>query len=254
MEERSATARRPSIVTISAPTAGLRCCATPGAPNWRAGCTPAREPVRISHRDAGIRTYVRDAADRLAVQVGADGGRLSYDFDGLGRVTGVDSVPPGGGAPTRIRRSSTTPIPTRPTRRRAGFLDGRVAVLREGAPGERAECRYSYDRAGRLVGEEQTVAGVTDRIGRAFDLQGRLTTLTYPDGTRVDYDLHAGGTVTAVAGFATDIEYAADGSLLGYRLPSGVRVAQSRSGHPAPCRRPGRPSRGRRCPMRCSAA
>ncbi|WP_235583093.1 RHS repeat domain-containing protein [Kitasatospora sp. Root107] len=186
------------------------------------------EPVRISHRDAGSRHYLRDAAGRLVRQTGSDGAELRYSFDVLGRVTAVDQVPVGGGAPVRVREVvyDADPDPAHPSAGR--FLDGRVAVLHEGPIGSAATFRYSYDAAGRPVTEEQTVDGETLTLRREYDLQGRLVALAYPDGARVGYQLHAGGAVLAVGGFADAVEYAADGALLAYRLPGGARVETPR--------------------------
>lgn len=182
------------------------------------------DPVRISHRDAGTRSYLRDAAGRLVERVDTDGSSLRHTFDAAGRVVGVHAVAAVGGPAVPVREVvyDADPDPARPGDGR--FLQGRVAVLREGPPDERSEFRYSYDAAGRPVAEEQTVAGVTETLWRSYDLQGRLTSLTYPDGERVAYDLDAGGAVTGVAGLAEDIAYAADGAPLGHRLPSGVRI------------------------------
>ncbi|WAZ26808.1 FG-GAP-like repeat-containing protein [Streptomyces cinnabarinus] len=186
------------------------------------------EPVRISHRDAGTRRYLRDAAGRLVRQTGADGAELRYTFDVLGRVTAVDHAPAEGGTPVRVREVvyDADPDPAHPSAGR--FLDGRVAVLREGPAGSAVTFRYAYDTAGRPVAEEQTVDGETLTLRREYDLQGRLVALTYPDGARIGYRLHACGAVLAVEGFADHAEYAADGALLAYRLPGGARVETPR--------------------------
>ncbi|MGL5827974.1 MAG: RHS repeat domain-containing protein, partial [Angustibacter sp.] len=55
-----------------------------------------------------------------------------------------------------------------------------------------------------------------------------MTRLTYPDNSTVDYLLHAGGAVLAIPGFAEELDYAADGGVLGYLLPEGGRVETPR--------------------------
>ena len=180
------------------------------------------DPVRISHRDAGTRDYVRDAAARLVEQTDADGSVLRYGFDGIGRVVSVDSVVGGTTARVRTLTYDADPDPAHPSDGR--FLFGRVASIDESG----STFRWSYDRAGRPVREEQTVAGVTEAVEREYDVQGRLTALTYPDGTRVAYDLDAGGAVVGVPGYAEDLRYGADGMLTGYRADNGVRVEMPR--------------------------
>src|SRR5437879_1850948 len=49
-----------------------------------------------SNRDAGTRTYYRDAADRLRERVNADGSRVFYTYDALGRMTRIEAPAPGG--------------------------------------------------------------------------------------------------------------------------------------------------------------
>ena len=178
------------------------------------------EPVRIVHRDADARTYLRDAANRLVARTEGDGTELRYGFDVLGRVVSVDAARPGGGAAARVRTLTydADPDPGHPSAGR--FLAGRVAVVEEAGN----TFRWSYDRGGRPVREEQLIAGATAAVEREYDLQGHPRVVTYPDGTRVEYVLDPSGAVIRVIGLADDFEYDADGHLLGYVADNGMRV------------------------------
>lgn len=185
------------------------------------------EPLRISHRDAGTRSYLRDAARRLVELKDADGSVLRHEFDVLGRVVSIDAVGPPSEGPSAVTRVRTVtydadPDPAHPSAGR--FLGGRVAVLEEAGN----TFRFSYDRAGRPVEEEQVVAGQSAAVRREYDLQGRPTALTYPDGVRVAYDLHSGGAVVGIDGYADELDYGPDGVLLSYRAANGMRVERPR--------------------------
>ena len=58
----------------------------------------ASEPIVISQRDAGARTYYRDAAGRMRERINADGSTLFYSYDVIGRLTRIEAQPAGGGA------------------------------------------------------------------------------------------------------------------------------------------------------------
>jgi YD repeat-containing protein len=202
------------------------------------------DPVRIAHRDAGARDYLRDAAGRLAEMTDADGTVLRYGLDVLGRVVSVDSIVAGDGGADVVTRLRTMtydadPDPGHPSAGR--FLSGRIAVIDEGGN----TFRWSYDRAGRPVREAQEVAGVAAAVQREYDVQGRLTSLTYPDQARVDYDLDPTGAVVRVARFADDLEYGPDGLLRRYVADNGMTVEMPRSRRPGGCRRSAQPPRRR---------
>jgi len=182
----------------------------------------ASEPIAISQRDAGARTYYRDAAGRMRERINADGGTLFYSYDGIGRLTRIESRPPGGGARQLVREIFYDNDPFQPSAGR--FLDGRIAVVRESGN----EIRFSYNSAGKPLREEVTAAGVTLVTAREYDLQGRMTATVYPDGRRVAYDLGVSGVVKQIPGVATEVRYAADGNLESYTLANGVLVSLPR--------------------------
>lgn len=180
------------------------------------------EAVRIAHRDAGTRTYYRDAGGKLVEQINADGSTLFFLNDVQGRVTTVDHQPAGPAPRITIREIiyDTDPVVSPAGR----FLEGRISVLREAGH----ELRYSYNRAGKTTAEEVTTGGVVLTTRREHDLQGRTTAIIYPDSHRAEYHLDRSGSVREIAGVVSDVFYDADGGIEHYRLGNGVEVAMPR--------------------------
>jgi RHS repeat-associated protein len=180
------------------------------------------EPIAITHRDAGTRTYYRDASGKVVEQINADGGKLVSAHDVLGRLTKIDHIAPGPAIPITIREIT---YDTDPVVNPAGrFLDGRIALVREAGH----ELRYSYNRAGKLTVEEVTTGAVTLTTRREFDLQGRATAIVYPDNHRLEYRLDRSGSVRTIVGAVSDIIYGADGGIESYKLANGVDVVMPR--------------------------
>lgn len=77
--------------------------------------------------------------------------------------------------------------------------------------GSSSTIQYNYDLMGRKVHEVRSFSTAVSgdngtaisaasayRIGRQFDLAGRLTSLTYPDGSTIEYDYHPMGYLESV--------------------------------------------------------
>ncbi|HEX2061873.1 MAG TPA: RHS repeat-associated core domain-containing protein, partial [Thermoanaerobaculia bacterium] len=180
------------------------------------------DAVSISQREAGTRTYYRDAAGHLVERADGDGSHLFHIYDAQGRVLRMEHTPPGDPVRHVIRELVYDADPDVPSAGR--FLDGRVAVVREAGH----VLRYSYNRAGKSTAEEVTTGAVTLRTEREFDIQGRTTAIVYPDGQRLDYQLDRSGSVRAIAGVASDVLYAPDGGVESYRLANGVVITMPR--------------------------
>ena len=180
------------------------------------------DPIRITHRDLGSKTYYFDAAGNLIERREPDGTGVLFSYDTFGRPTTVRHDRNDGAAPILVREMIYDTDPGQPDSGR--FLRGRLALLREGD----AEFRYSYSPAGRTLRQEVTTAGQTLVLTRSYDHQGRMRSITYPDGVRIDYQLDDSGTVQGIPGFASQFRYEADGALVGYRLENGMQVETPR--------------------------
>lgn len=177
------------------------------------------EAIRIMHRDAGSRTYYRDAAGRIVELIRADGSRLLYRYDVAGRLLRIEHVLSQAAVPTVERELF---YDTDPNESSAGrFLKERIALVREAGN----EIRYAYNRVGSTVREEVRVAGTKLTTSREYNLRQEQIGLTYPDGRRIDYVLDASGAVQEIPGIMTQASYAVDGYIDGYTCANGVRCA-----------------------------
>ncbi len=177
----------------------------------------AGEAVRITHRDAGSRTYYRDAAGRIVELIRADESRLFYRYDASGRLLRIEHALPQAAVRTVLRELfyDTDPGVTSAGR----FLAERIALVREAGN----EIRYSYNRAGNKVREEVTVAGTTLTTSWEYNLRQELSTLVYPDGHRTEYVLDASGAIQQIPNILTHVSYTAEGYIDGYTSANGVQ-------------------------------
>ena len=181
------------------------------------------EAVRIAHRDAGVRTYYRDASGRIAELVRADGSRLFYHYDLSRRPVKVEHRPPPPAAvSTVVREMFYDSDPGAPSAGR--FLEERVALARELGN----ETRYTYNRNGSSVREDATVGATTLTTLREYNLRQEVTAITYPDGRRVVYALDASGAVQSIAGVVSQATYTAEGQLESYTCANGVQSTFAR--------------------------
>lgn len=177
------------------------------------------EAIRISNRDAGTRTYYRDAAGQVAERANTDGSRLLYDYDDLLRLTRLRHAEPGPNAPAVVRELFYDQDPDQPGAGR--FLDGRVALARDLGHA----VRYSYNRAGKPTREETTSSGVTLTVGREYDFQGRLSAVVYPDGARHEVIYDDSGSITQLPGVLDSVAYDAEGIVAGFTLGNGAQIS-----------------------------
>jgi len=179
------------------------------------------DPIRIRHRDAGTRTYYRNASSSVVERTNADGSTLFNVHDAIGRLVRINYAAAGG--PQTVMREivyDSDPTPSSSGR----FLNGRIALVREAG----TVLRYSYTRSGKLAAESVRTGATTLETRREYDLQGHPIVIVYPDGHRLAYHLDRTGNVRAINGVVSDIRYAADGALEGYRLANGVAVEMPR--------------------------
>ncbi len=179
----------------------------------------ANDAIRITHRDAGSRTYYWDAAGRIAELVRPDGSRLLYRYDVSGRLTRIEHAPPNAPAAALLREVFYDTDPAAPPAGR--FLNERIALVREAGN----EMRYSYNRAGSKLQEAVTVAGTALATSQEYNQRQEMTALIYPDGRRIEYVLDASGAIQQVSGFVTQVSYYEDGKIESYTFANGVACA-----------------------------
>lgn len=163
--------------------------------------------------DKGVMTYVYDDAGNLLETTDAKGQRLAYSYDAANRTLTEDSAG-GGGVQVRYHYDADRPADPAP-------LDntlGRLAWVED----QTGRLLYSYDTRGNLVAQSRRLNGL-DFISRMdYDALARLTRLTYPDGSSVDYRYNAMGQLESIPGYVDAIDYAPTGQKAALRYANGV--------------------------------
>ena len=160
-----------------------RSLATTYSPNGLGDVTAQTSP------DTGASQYTYSALGHLLTKTDARGKFTQYTYDNIDRLTrahyatGTDSVfeYDGGATPTPAVMGELTKI-----------TDASGLAV------------YSYDSLGRKTGKTQTTGAKTFTVGYAWGRSGsggalgKLTAITYPSGTRVNYSYDAQGVVSGI--------------------------------------------------------
>jgi len=137
--------------------------------------------------DTGASQYTYDAVGNLLTKTDARGKLTQYAYDGLNRVTSISY--PTGTASTLEYDGGATPIPA---------AIGKLTRITDAS----GETVYAYDSLGRKVSKAQTTGGKTFTVGYTWGNTGsamdKVTAITYPSGTRVNYSYDAHGVVNAI--------------------------------------------------------
>ncbi|MDY0002110.1 MAG: toxin TcdB middle/N-terminal domain-containing protein [Polyangia bacterium] len=208
------------------------------------------------------RRYTWNAADSLLAFEDAEGHVRSWRYDGMGRRVATEDpdggswryrfddesnevarIDPLGGTLTRAHDGGgrilwETHTDTVGTERRlatyhydeawsgassVGNVVGRLGWVEDEA-GVKA---FAYDERGRNTTEIRQVDGKSYRIERSFDAADRVTSLTYPDNSRIRYTYNARSLVDSAGGVVLSQRYGAAGELLNRELGNGVTVRRT---------------------------
>jgi RHS repeat-associated protein len=139
--------------------------------------------------DMGNWTYTYDLIGNLSSQTDARGVKVQFFRDAVNRLTQKSySVPPRSNIRLPATVSYAYDDPTVP------YSVGRLTQITDGA----GTTKFSYDHLGRKVQETQTLDGVTYVSNNIYDLLGRPTMLSYPDGGLTLYGYNKQGAIEAV--------------------------------------------------------
>ncbi|TFH71287.1 RHS repeat-associated core domain-containing protein [Cellulomonas sp. HD19AZ1] len=201
----------------------------------------AGRPVKVLRADGSALLWDYDPAGRVTATVDAAGERTTYTYDAAGRrASATDTAgrtttfgyDPAGlltsltqpdGAVTTYdhdaagRRTATEYSDGTPDESTVYDLAGRPTAVTDGS----GTTTYAYDAVGRVT----RVAQGSTEVGYAWDAVGRLTDLTYPSGERVRRAYDAAGQLTTVTDWADRVftyAYDADGLTTEVAYPNGV--------------------------------
>lgn len=144
--------------------------------------------IQLSSPDTGITTYTYDSAGNRASATDARGETTAYSYDALNRLIGVTYSD----ASLNVTYSyDVDPIACGAEER---FASGRLGRMTDGS----GSTEYCHDRRGNLVRKVQVTNGLTFVTRYAYTTVGRLASVTYPSGVRVDYARNGLGQPTGV--------------------------------------------------------
>lgn len=134
--------------------------------------------LQLNSPDTGGSTYSYDSGGNRTGQTDARGQASIYGYDALNRLTSVAFA----GAPAL---NVTYQYDTLPSACGSGetFALGRLSTIVDGS----GSTSYCYNRFGQVVRKIQMTNGLTFVVRYTYSPSGDLVTLTYPDGTIVDY-------------------------------------------------------------------
>jgi RHS repeat-associated protein len=157
---------------------------------------PAGRLLRVSHRDAGVRRFLRNARGAVVLYLDARGRQVAWTFDGIGRTT---TVALDGVVTERLTYDSGE----------GSNLIGRLAH----ADDELGRQTFSYDAQGRTSWTTRTLPGQVSPFGYEFDydVDGRSVRVRHPDGADTSYGYDALGRLGSVSGLIDSVEYDSEG-------------------------------------------
>jgi RHS repeat-associated protein len=138
--------------------------------------------------DTGVTTFTYDSAGNALTRTDARGVTAQYEYDALNRTTAVRYADPAADISYVYDQLSAQC----PVGERAGV--GRLSSMIDSS----GRTDYCYSAMGDLVRRVQVVEGQALTLRYAYDASGRPQSMTYPDGSLVDYGYDAQGEVNVV--------------------------------------------------------
>ena len=197
---------------------------------------------------SATRTYVYDAYERLCKTINPESGATLVDYDAAGNIIwvaeGTSLTSPvcdrsSVADSQKVKRqydslnrlkAVTTPGQTADLSE-TYFADGQVKSLTVSNPGKNTvTTSYDYNKRRLLKSESSSNASTLFSLGYAYDANGNLSQLTYPDNHVVSYAPDPFGRATLVSGsggvvYASNIIYGVNGAIQGFNYGNGISHA-----------------------------
>jgi RHS repeat-associated protein len=171
------------------------------------------------------RTYTYNANHYLVSEVDPEIGTIAYGRDALGNMTSktIGSLPLVGYSYDKDNHLITTAYNNAAgaqTITRAYDADGHLKTVSNSS--NKSTWSYSYDANDNLLNQTLTIGSATFAFGYTYDALDHLTSLTFPDATKVTYTVDALGHVTAIAPYVSAASYFPDGNVKSFTDGNGV--------------------------------
>jgi RHS repeat-associated protein len=179
--------------------------------------------------DSGCWKYTYFDDDTLASQTDANGDRVEFDYDELGRVWHKRYLSAGGSLVREVERwydADSAGVPHGPS-------IGRLVEITDQGPTAFLRQQAWYDGLGRTERESKCIDSICVEWATKYDPAGRVKWLTYPDPSgqlspaseRVDYEYGVDGRLVKIPGYVDQITYNPAGQLRRIQLANGIVTA-----------------------------
>ena len=173
--------------------------------------------------DSGTTGFTVDSAGNRKTRTDARGITATYTFDALNRLIGVAYPDP------NLDIGYSYDVAPAACAADERFAKGRLGQVLHA----NGSTQYCHDRFGQVTRKVQTINGVASTLRYAYSKGGRLTALTYPDGSVADYVRDTLGRISQIGltrpGQArqvvvNDVSYAAFGPATGWTYGNGRQL------------------------------
>jgi RHS repeat-associated protein len=148
------------------------------------------DQTSVSSPDTGNRSAQFDEAGNMIYKYNAYGGMTNYTYDSLNRVTKLTWLGP--------TRTSPPVVPNQYIYDQGEFGIGHLTSMID----ETGQTNFAYDIRGRMLSKVQTVLASTTKsfavawsYGTTGSETGKMTSITYPSGNRIQFTYDAAGRV-----------------------------------------------------------
>ncbi|MCX7110799.1 MAG: FG-GAP-like repeat-containing protein [Proteobacteria bacterium] len=162
--------------------------------------------------DKGTMVYRYDDVGNLLSSTDAKNQTVSYAYDAANRIVTESHQ-----GTVKVRHHYDADLPNTQT----GLPNtlGRLAWVEDEAGSE----SYAYDARGRITRQTRQLDGLQFSTGMDYDALDRLTGLTYPDRSRVEYRYNAMNKLESVPGYVNNIDYTPTGQKVVFEYANGVQ-------------------------------
>ncbi|KPG79508.1 type IV secretion protein Rhs [Stenotrophomonas maltophilia] len=173
--------------------------------------------------DSGASSFTVDAAGNRKTATDARGVTATYHYDALNRLIGIAYPDP------NLDVGYSYDVAPAACAADERFAKGRLGQVLHA----NGSTQYCHDRFGQVTRKVQTVNGVASTLRYAYSKSGRLTALTYPDGTVADYVRDTQGRISQIGLTRTgqarqivvnNVTYAAFGPATGWTYGNGRQL------------------------------